>query len=289
MWYDGHWWLRTGVALAQAILAQAISCSRSSLPVREVSLVCSLLRPGQPWCHATQGMVDDGCSRRLGSGSSWSQAIITEVARGSTTRSATPEPSAAFRTRPVQSCSTDTCASRRQPRGCSCENCQARESLGRDGRLPGVCYRGVEGGVGENQGRGQETPINVEVHGCRKFTRRSERRIHEMDAERAPEAVALSEAKDRLQRLEVGQAQQPDPNAHPAQSAPRDWQAEMEALKAQVAHLSRNATKLPESTHGRGTRVGRVATTPRLLPCRVSFQQSSTIECQTASRIFKTP
>ena len=40
------------------LLLQAISCSKSSLRQREVSVrvFCESLFPGQPWSHATQGM-----------------------------------------------------------------------------------------------------------------------------------------------------------------------------------------------------------------------------------------
>ena len=44
----------------------------------------------------------------------------------------------------------------------------------------------------------------------------SEKCIQELDAERAAEVVALKEAKDCLQRLEVEQAQQPDHQCAPS-------------------------------------------------------------------------
>ena len=226
-------------------------------------------------------MVDDGCSHRLGAGAPWSQATITEVALSSTTSSATPEPSAAFRrTRPVQPCSTDTCESRRQPRACTCEDCQAREGLGGDGESArGLLSRALKAELERTRDSAKRPPINVEVDECRKSIQRSEKRIRELDAERAAEAFALKEAKDRLQRLEVEQAQQPDPNAHPAPSVPRDWQAEMEALKAQLAHLEQERDEAVRvATRERGTQV---------VPCRASFLQSSTIGCKIASRTFK--
>ena len=105
------------------------------------------------------------------------------------------------------------------------------------GECKGPAIEALKAELERTRDSAKRPPINVEVDECRKSIQRSEKRIRELDAERAAEAFALKEAKDRLQRLEVEQAQQPDPNAHPAPSVPRDWQAEMEALKAQLAHL----------------------------------------------------
>ena len=125
----------------------------------------------------------------------------------------------------------DTCESRRQPRVChvrrlplsSMEECHWRPDV-----------EALKAELERTRDAAKRPPINVEVEECRKFIQRSEKRIQELDAERAAEAVALKEAKDCVQRLEVEQAQQPDPNAHPASS---EISSEVQRLQALVAQL----------------------------------------------------
>ena len=144
-----------------------------------------------------------------------------KVALSSTTRSATSEPSAAFRrTRPVQP--------RRLP--------SSEKALEVMGECQGPAVEALKAEVEKNQGCGEATSNQCEVEECRKF-------IHHKNAfksERA-KAVTLKEAKDRFQLLEVEQAQQPDPNAHPA-SVPetstegcRHWLPSLQSQFVQVA------------------------------------------------------
>ena len=48
-------------------------------------------------------------------------------------------------------------------------------------------------------------PINVEVDECRKFIARSEKRIIDLDEERTQEMASLTQARERLLRLEAEQ------------------------------------------------------------------------------------
>ena len=84
------------------------------------------------------------------------------------------------------------------------------------GDCQGLAVGALKAELERTRDAAKRLPISFEVEKCRKFIQRSEKRIQELDAERAAEAVAFKKAKDRLQRLEVEQAQQPDPNAHPA-------------------------------------------------------------------------
>ena len=99
------------------------------------------------------------------------------------------------------------------------------------GECKGLAVEALKAELERTGDSAKRPPINVEVDKCWKFIQRSEKRIQELDAERASEAVALKEAKDRLQRLEVEQAQQPDPNAHPVSDP------ETSRLQALVAQL----------------------------------------------------
>ena len=89
-----------------------------------------------------------------------------------------------------------------------------------------------EGGVGESKEGLPKNLLDIEVHECRKFIVRSEKRIAELDRERESEQSALTNAKARLQRLETEQSV-PVEEA----PAPADWKAQMEALQAQVNSL----------------------------------------------------
>ena len=86
-------------------------------------------------------------------------------------------------------------------------------------------------------------PINVQVEECRKFIIWSEKHISELDAEVESEVVALDEAKERLLRLEAEQAAVPfeDPANIPI---PLVWQAQMDALKAQLVSLEKERDRV---------------------------------------------
>ena len=135
----------------------------------------------------------------------------SEVALSSTTRSATSEPSAAFRrTRAVQPCSTDTWSPDASGECARAKIAKLEKALEVMGECQGPAVEALKAELERTRDAAKPPPINVEVEECRKFIQRSEKRIQELDAERAAEAVALKEVKDRLQRLEVEQAQQPD-------------------------------------------------------------------------------
>ena len=89
----------------------------------------------------------------------------------------------------------------------------------------------------KNRTASKRPPIDDEVEQCRKFITRSEKRVAELDAERAAEFSALAEAKGRLQRLEAEQAAAtslPEPSA-PLLPSPEC--AEIAALKAKLAEV----------------------------------------------------
>ena len=173
--------------------------------------------PGQPWCHATQGMVVNDVPTGFAPSQKWPSA---------------PRQSQVFRrTRAVQPCST------RVPTPATSLHVRRLPSSRRcwsDGRVPGLAVDALKAELKRTRDAAKRPPVNVEVEECRKFIQRSEKRIQELDAERAAEAVALKEAKDRFQRLEVEQAQQPDPTAHPASS---EISSEAQRLLALVAGI----------------------------------------------------
>ena len=83
----------------------------------------------------------------------------------------------------------------------------------------------------------QKLPINVEVEQCRKFFDRAEKRVAEVDAERAAEFTAMTKAQGRLQRLKAEQAAAtslPEPSGPLLPSPDR---AEISALKAKLAEV----------------------------------------------------
>ena len=80
-------------------------------------------------------------------------------------------------------------------------------------------------------------PIDVEVEQCRKFITRSEKRVAELDAERAAEFSALTEAKGRLERLEAEQAAATSLLEPSAPLFPSPECAEIVALKAKLAEV----------------------------------------------------
>ena len=104
-----------------------------------------------------------------------------------------------------------------------------------------------------------ETSLNVEVEQCRKFIARAEKRVAELDAERAAEFNALTKAQGRLQRSE---AEQVAPGTFRTIVALprscRDQCAEGQISRGGRAERCRDAFKQTTSDHeysfaGRGT------------------------------------
>ena len=55
----------------------------------------------------------------------------------------------------------------------------------------------------------KQPPLDVEIDQCRKYISRGERRIKELDAQRAEECALLTEAQERLERLVHAQSRVP--------------------------------------------------------------------------------
>ena len=85
------------------------------------------------------------------------------------------------------------------------------KALGVMGDAGGQAVECLKAELAKAKAASTRRPIAVEVEECRKFISRSDRRISELDAERASEATNLQEAKERLQRLEAEQAAPPAP------------------------------------------------------------------------------
>ena len=90
-------------------------------------------------------------------------------------------------------------------------------------------------------------PVNVEVEECRKFIIRSEKRISELDAERAAEVGALDEARARLSRLEAEQAAVPKVVSEPVPEVvpPPEWAAEVQRSREELERLRAGRSPVP--------------------------------------------
>ena len=55
----------------------------------------------------------------------------------------------------------------------------------------------------------KQPPLDVEINQCRKYVARGERRVKELDAQRAEECALLTEAQERLERMVNAQSRVP--------------------------------------------------------------------------------
>ena len=95
----------------------------------------------------------------------------------------------------------------------------------------------------------KQPAVDVEIDQCRKFIARSERRIKELDSQRAEESASMTEAQERLKRLLEAQSRGPtiqpqDPGSQVTslQQMVNTLQAERDAL-AQELHQARQTVE----------------------------------------------
>ena len=95
----------------------------------------------------------------------------------------------------------------------------------------------------------KQPAVDVEIDQCRKFIARSERRIQELDSQRAEESASMTEVQERLKRLLEAQSRGPtiqpqDPRSQVTsfQQMVNTLQAERDAV-AQELHLARQTVE----------------------------------------------
>ena len=136
---------------AVAILAQAISSSRSSLLVREVSIGCFFSRGVMPRRGWSSMDVPTGWVQVLRGPKPPSQKRPSVLRPGATSQ--VLRSGGHVQSNHVQPTRVNPDASHEFPRAKIAKLEQALEVMG----VPGACCRGVEGGAGEHQGCGEAT------------------------------------------------------------------------------------------------------------------------------------
>ena len=183
-------------------------------------------------------MAGDGRSDGMGAGLTWAETTQPEVAQ-----SEFGSPSNATTSRGCLKSEFEGChgtAVPSQPGNCTRDRSQVQkleQALLLMSDCPGVVTDVLKQELEKARTASKRPPIDVEVEQCRKFITRSEKRVAELDAERAAEFSALTEAKGRLQHMEAEQAAAtslPAPSA-PLFSSPEC--AEIVALNAKVAEV----------------------------------------------------
>ena len=83
-----------------------------------------------------------------------------------------------------------------------------------------------------------EPAVEIQITECKGFITRAEKRVAELDAQRALELASLEEGRARLQRLEAEAARKGQDAASSCQAGPPpDWAAEVQQLRGQVNEL----------------------------------------------------
>ena len=95
-------------------------------------------------------------------------------------------------------------------RGSPHQSHQAREGIRGDWDSQGLAVECLRSELEKAKLASRRRPINVDVDECRKFIARSEKRIIDLDEERTQEMASLTQARERLQRLEAEQVSDSD-------------------------------------------------------------------------------
>ena len=108
-----------------------------------------------------------------------------------------------------------------------------------------------------------EPAVEVQITECKGFIVRAEKRVAELDAQRAREVAALEEGRVRLQRLEAEAACKVQDGAQSTQApgAPPDLAAEVEQLRGKVIELQGQNRELQGSSKRQA-----IGTTPMCRP-----------------------
>ena len=192
-------------------------------------------------------MVTDGSSFRVVAGDQRPPFEVAAVAFSK------EEPSAL---ETVQGCDRESTGLQNQveprcsPRDRPILSNQARESFGDDGGRARPAVEVLKAELTKARAAQKQPAVEVEVDQCRKFIARSERRIRELDTQRAEEGALKTEAQERLERLLEAQSrapttmpfQDPAPQVTSLQQMVNTVQAERDAL-AQEFHRARQQSR----------------------------------------------
>ena len=139
-----------------------------------------------------------------------------------------PRVSAIPATDPVQRASPDTARAAAQEKARKLEN--ALEVMS---DVEGPALDALRAELKKVHSAAAVPPLDVQMEQCESFISRSQRRLAELDKQRATEEELLTEAKARLERLRLEAA---------ASSATPNTDSELSRLRAQVMELQRAAT-----------------------------------------------
>ena len=183
-----------------------------------------LLRPGQPWSHATQGMESDGHPQRVGADHPRSASEGRPVAKGAAHEARRATEKARHEGRVHEASGRPRAAvagSQSTPRSHGSRCC-------RGGGKVGVSHCGVvrgeptcqtiEGRFASRQSRSKVLPVAERVEACKKFLERAKRRVARAEEviNRAQQRVIyMEEVEEAEKRMLVLQAEA----AHPPPSS----------------------------------------------------------------------
>ena len=117
------------------------------------------------------------------------------------------------------------------------------------GNVQGLAVEVVKSELTKARTASKRLAVEVEIDHCRKFIARSERRIRELDTQRAEECVLKTEAQERLERLLEAQSRAPTtvqfhdpaPQVTSLQQMVNTLQVERDALAFEL-HQARQAS-----------------------------------------------